>query len=362
MEPLTNMGDPIEQNNNSTPANFEEAHECWLKLGGKNFVSQYVAGPDDLFYQSEYWQIVRTTILKRDQFRCAKCHGTANQVHHLNYRYVGQDHLYSKSLISVCRTCHGLFEYARRVDTLLSKIRSLSAKGYSTVAHTYAQMLKYRDELAVLRAKFYAETPYAKPTLQTEEDERNRREAVKKRDNDYREAALIATAAMNGDESEKAQGVTKLLEYEAGLCEDFLKDALGGHYGWEKEYSEIRQRGYAKYKDIFEDAALKVKEAESRLDFATQKSVGKCPVCGGKVFLRQAGYLCENLEANLNACKFKVRLEILSRHIEPDQVSKLLNDGKTDLLNNFFDKSGKSFSAYLTIASGKVMFELLPGN
>ena len=285
------MGKPIEQHNNFAPTGFEEAHECWIKIGGEDFSKKFPAGPDYSFYKSEYWQIVRTTILKRDEFRCARCHGDANQVHHLNYRYVGQDHLYPKSLISVCRSCHGLFEYARRVETLLSKIRNLITKGYSTAAHTYARMLRYRDEVMVLREKFYSEIPYANPTVQTEEDEKNRREAIEKRNNDYRDAAIIATAAMTGDETEKTQCVIKLLEHEAGICESFLKDALGDLYGWEQDYSEIRTKAFANQMAETETAALKAKELASKLDFNSKKSIGECPKCGGKVFLQQAGYL-----------------------------------------------------------------------
>ena len=47
--------------------------------------------------------------------------------------------------------------------------------------------------------------------------------------------------------------------------------------------------------------------------------------------------------------------------IEAEQVQKLLNEGKTDLLHRFISKKGRPFSAFLTRgADGKVSFEFAP--
>src|ERR1035441_172843 len=86
------QGGSMEAGKIEVKAGFEDAHECWLKLGGRDFAHLYIHGPDDSFYRSDYWQIVREMVLKRDQSRCARCGGEANQVHHLSYRYIGQDH------------------------------------------------------------------------------------------------------------------------------------------------------------------------------------------------------------------------------------------------------------------------------
>jgi DNA topoisomerase-3 len=49
---------------------------------------------------------------------------------------------------------------------------------------------------------------------------------------------------------------------------------------------------------------------------------------------------------------------ILDRPIEPDQVVKLLENGRTDLLKKFISKKGRPFSAYLVrAADGKIGFE-----
>ena len=50
--------------------------------------------------------------------------------------------------------------------------------------------------------------------------------------------------------------------------------------------------------------------------------------------------------------------KILQRDIPREQVSKLLANGKTDLLPRFISKKGKPFSAFLVLGNkGKVEFE-----
>ena len=259
--------------------------------------------------------------------------------------------------MSVCRRCHGLFEYARKADALLSNIRSRIARGCSDPVHACARLLEYRDALTALRGKFDAEVPYANEVLRTDAERRNPREALGKRERDYRETVMITTAAWTGNEAQKSQAVVELLGREVALCKDFLKEALGELYGWEQEYAETRQQIHAKHLTTMKEAALKAQEAISQFDFATQLSVGRCPNCGGEVFLREAGYLCEHSETAANRCKFRVTLRILDCPIEPAQISKLLASSRTDLLDKFTKKSGQTFSAYLIMESGKIMFE-----
>jgi DNA topoisomerase-3 len=51
----------------------------------------------------------------------------------------------------------------------------------------------------------------------------------------------------------------------------------------------------------------------------------------------------------------------LQRPIDLEQAIKLLEKGKTDLLDKFISKAGKPFSAYLVMdENGKVTFEFPP--
>lgn len=351
------MSETANRFNMPVPSGFEDAHRCWLEVGGESFARQFISGPDTSFYQGEYWKIVREIILKRDSFRCAKCNDAANQVHHLNYHYVGQDHFFPKSLISVCGRCHRLFEHIRRVEVFSSKIRSLIIRPLANPVHTYAKLLEYQDAVAAFRASYYSGVPHITSQYIDEEDRTERLEEFRRRQNSYRESAQEAIATLGNENNPKEKYVRESLENELAACENFLKETLGRLYGWENEYLEKRAGTDDIRKITIEKASLLAKEAASKLDFDAQTIVGQCPKCGSNVLLQSNGYFCENLKAASNPCKFNVKIEILRRHIEPDQVSKLLKNGRTDLLENFISNSGKAFSAYLALASGRLVFE-----
>jgi DNA topoisomerase-3 len=127
-----------------------------------------------------------------------------------------------------------------------------------------------------------------------------------------------------------------------------------GKVGFEFEPREARPKGGAV-------RAPKPKEARVKVDFTGREPLGKCPKCGGKVFDTEAGYICERSQADSRPCKFKVHKEILQQPIEPAQIQKLLQTGKTDLLDKFISKAGRLFPAYLVMDDmGKVTFDFPP--
>ncbi len=84
--------------------------------------------------------------------------------------------------------------------------------------------------------------------------------------------------------------------------------------------------------------------------------VGKCQVCdGGQVYDTGTAYICENVAAG--TCTFKVSKTILQREIPPDQMRKMLVEGKSDLLRRFISKKGRPFDASLTLLKGKIGWE-----
>jgi DNA topoisomerase-3 len=70
-------------------------------------------------------------------------------------------------------------------------------------------------------------------------------------------------------------------------------------------------------------------------------------------------YVCEKTVAKPKACDFRSGRIILQQEILPEQMVKLLNDGKTDLLPGFISqRTRRPFKAYLVKgADGKVSFE-----
>jgi DNA topoisomerase III len=99
-------------------------------------------------------------------------------------------------------------------------------------------------------------------------------------------------------------------------------------------------------------------ENSKDVDFTNQAPLGKCPKCGNSVFEHGMFYICEKSVGSTRSCDFKTGKIILNRPIEQEQVVKLLQTGKTDLLTKFISKKGRPFSAYLAVdANGKIGFE-----
>ncbi len=88
-------------------------------------------------------------------------------------------------------------------------------------------------------------------------------------------------------------------------------------------------------------------EDQAPVDFTGQDPVGQCPKCAARVFEMPMAYVCEKSVDGLKTCDFRTGKIILQRQIEQEQVRKLLEAGKTDLLHRFISKKGRPFSAYL---------------
>lgn len=93
-------------------------------------------------------------------------------------------------------------------------------------------------------------------------------------------------------------------------------------------------------------------------DLSALPVVGKCPKCGGKV-LMGSSYFCEHTQGT-RTCDFRSGKTILQQEISVEQFQKLLDEGKTDLLENFVsNRTHRKFKAYLVLnkKTGKVGFE-----
>ncbi len=94
------------------------------------------------------------------------------------------------------------------------------------------------------------------------------------------------------------------------------------------------------------------------VDFSGQESLGKCPKCEGNVFEHGTSYVCEKSVGPAKSCDFRSGKIILQQPIDAAQMTKLLADGKTDLLKEFVsNRTRRKFSAYLVNQDGKVGFE-----
>ena len=103
-------------------------------------------------------------------------------------------------------------------------------------------------------------------------------------------------------------------------------------------------------------------ENSEPVDFTGQEVLGACPKCSGGVYEMSMSYVCENSVANPKTCDFRSGKIILQQEIAPEQMKKLLHEGRTDLLPGFkSQRTGRFFKAYLAKApDGKIAFEFEP--
>jgi DNA topoisomerase-3 len=95
------------------------------------------------------------------------------------------------------------------------------------------------------------------------------------------------------------------------------------------------------------------------VDFSGQTALGPCPKCAGGVYEMGLAYVCEHSVAKPKTCDFRSGRIILQQEVLPEQMAKLLNDGKTDLLPGFVSqRTRRPFKAFLVRGKdGKISFE-----
>ncbi|RPE66933.1 DNA topoisomerase-3 [Tibeticola sediminis] len=103
------------------------------------------------------------------------------------------------------------------------------------------------------------------------------------------------------------------------------------------------------------------------VDFSGFEPLGPCPKCGAPVYEHGANYVCEKSVPTAAqptpSCDFKTGRVILQQPVEPEQMRKLLTQGKTDLLDKFISmRTRRPFKAHLVwdAEAGKVNFEFAP--
>ena len=98
----------------------------------------------------------------------------------------------------------------------------------------------------------------------------------------------------------------------------------------------------------------------AEVDFSGQEPVGTCLKCGSRVFELPMSYICEKAVGPNRTCDFRSGKVILQQQVDRAQMQKLLETGKTDLLQKFISKKGRPFKAFLAFKEGKVGFEFEP--
>jgi DNA topoisomerase-3 len=104
-------------------------------------------------------------------------------------------------------------------------------------------------------------------------------------------------------------------------------------------------------------------EREEREPEATEDlpRVGRCPKCGGDIVAGATAYYCVNTQQK--TCDFRVGRTILQQEIKPEEVQKILAEGKSSLMTDFVsNRSHRKFKAFLVLdpKTHKIGFEFPP--
>ena len=157
-------------------------------------------------------------------------------------------------------------------------------------------------------------------------------------------------------------------QFEIEEVEQLLKDrTIGPLQGFRSKMGRpfaailriVRDEEIKNFKLEFDFGQNDDSEDAEPVDFTGQTALGPCPKCAAGVYEMGLAYVCENSVAKPKTCDFRSGRIILQQEILPEQMAKLLNDGKTDLLPGFVSqRTRRPFKAFLTKGKdGKISFE-----
>jgi DNA topoisomerase-3 len=198
----------------------------------------------------------------------------------------------------------------------------------------------------------------------------------------YRRYACVGKDGSASDSGENGAGcgfsISKIpggRTFDAAEVEEFLTnkkigplDGFRSKAGWPftaeiaLKFSEEDQNWKLEF-DFGDDGA----DSGEIVEFSDAPALGNCPKCGSPVHEHGSNYVCSKaLPTHAQAtpsCDFKSGKIILQQPVEREQMTKLLSEGKTDLLDKFVSmRTRRSFKAFLQwdAEAGKVNFAFEP--
>ena len=217
------MSKPEEQFN--IQPGFEAVHDEWLSQGGREFRKTFYESPNRRYYASQYWKLLKQAVFNRDSKKCFRCEGLASQIHHLCYDFTGEEHLHPEVLVSVCKRCHSLAEYARRAESIIRNIdrrKYFLTKAIESDVYVYLRLLEYRSMLARFRRSFESAIPYKNPPL-TPDELKNYSEHRKRELLMYEQQARAEINSWGGTKEENVRTVISELDKEIENCRAFAQ-------------------------------------------------------------------------------------------------------------------------------------------
>lgn len=168
---------------------------------------------------------------------------------------------------------------------------------------------------------------------------------------------LISTGYINREKkhlisTEKGKALIEIIE------DDLKSPELTAE--WELKLMKIEQGEYSdevfikEICDYTRQVIKNVNEQEVKIYYSVASAVGTCPVCGNPIQETAKAFGCA---AWREGCKFVIWKKIAGKNISAVQASKILKEGRSDLIRGFKSKKGNEFDAYLKLEEDKVNFE-----
>ena len=92
------------------------------------------------------------------------------------------------------------------------------------------------------------------------------------------------------------------------------------------------------------------------LKYEEKDVIGNCPQCSEDIVIHKTSYICVNSVGKNKSCSFRSGLSILQQTISTEQMTKLLTEGRTDLLDSFVSsRTRRKFKAFLILKDDKTI-------
>lgn len=135
-------------------------------------------------------------------------------------------------------------------------------------------------------------------------------------------------------------------EYLTIQFEEKLQKVNSGELSKEDFLADIYQQIQKNIKNIREKAPGK--------KLGGAEDIGNCPKCGKPIMEGKKNWYCPGYSSP-TPCNFTIWKEIAGKKIPPEEVKKLLTNGRTKLIKGFHSSKGNSFDAYLILKEDKTI-------
>jgi len=151
---------------------------------------------------------------------------------------------------------------------------------------------------------------------------------------------------------------------EPSEAEQLMRDkTIGPLHGFRSKmgrpFSALIKLAEPDWKLEFDFGQSDAGDDDEPVDFSAQEPVGACPRCQSRVYELGMSYVCEKSVGAGRTCDFRSGKVILQQPVEREQMTKLLSEGRTALLDGFVSsRTRRRFKAFLVRQpDGKVGFE-----